>query len=440
MDQKAIGRKRGLAAAAGIDPQAFIAEMNLAFEGARRLHPTAGDMDYASAIRAYEAERLASQPDPARFPELKGHIDLLTAERAAFREATGLDETASAYRHSWWFFITRRMGSRHLARYDLLPPPDYVPPRQCTNVFFPHGADGVTMSDNRDDVLRMAYVERIPAFCIRMGPEQPIGWCQGGVSASILLDDEPACSFPASPFEYKLMPDECHERIDDMIEFLSRYQEFWGPGNKIIVDRHLNAAAVDKSNCQVAFRKPTVCGAVAITACAYIDDALHARQMEGDRRAMAIKGETEADCPDMHYHLGSRERYRRLVDLTDREAARPGGATLWGALEVVADHAVPFPARVCIAGEKTFPEKEPVANWSITQHAIVATGPKRRALSRSIQDLYRPQPVYTYTPKLSLAPGVRMEPEWQADIDAGRCTLVPPLTEPSDRGRASRTR
>ncbi len=425
MNQKAIGRQRGLQAAVGVNARDFMTDMTMAFEGARRLHPTAGDLDYAAAIRAYDAERLASQPDLAAFPELKGHIDLLTAERQAFREATGLDETATAYRYSWGFLISRRIGSRHLARYDLLPPPDYVPPRQCTNVFFPHGADGVTMSDNRDDVLRQSYVDRIPAFCVRSGPERPVHWCQGGASASVLLDDDPSCAFPASPFEYDLMPDACHERIDDMIAFLTRYREFWGPGNKIIVDRHLNAAAVDKSNCLVAFRKPTVNGAVAITACAYLDEALHARQMEGDRRAMEIKGETEQDCPDLHYHLGSRERYRRLVDLTNREAARPGGATLWGALEVVADHAVPFPDRVCLAGEKTFPEKEPVANWTITQHAVVATGPKRRALSRSVQDLYRPKPVYTYTPKLALAPDVPMEPAWQSDVDAGRCTLVP---------------
>lgn len=58
--------------------------------------------------------------------------------------------------------------------------------------------------------------------------------------------------------------------------------------------------------------------------------------------------------------MGSRERYRRLVDLTNAESRR--GATLWGALHVVADHAVPYPARVCLAGERWAPDREPNAN------------------------------------------------------------------------------
>jgi hypothetical protein len=206
-----------------------------------------------------------------------------------------------------------------------------------------------------------------------------------------------------------------------VIEFMTRYKDFWGPGNKIWVDRQLNAVAVEKTHCLVAFRKPEVNGAVAITACAYLDDTLHAHQMRKMRRVMEIKGETEATCPDLMYHLGSRERYRRLMALCNTEAVRPGGATLWGALGIVADHAVPFPARICLAGEKGIPEKEAVANWSLTQHAAVITGPRRRALYRSIQDLHHPNPVHTYPPKLVLGPDVEMMPEWQADVDSGRC-------------------
>lgn len=36
-----------------------------------------------------------------------------------------------------------------------------------------------------------------------------------------------------------------------------------------------------------------------------------------------------------------------------------------------------------------------------------------------------PRPVYDETPKLMLGQGVAMRPEWQADVDAGRCTLAP---------------
>ena len=108
------------------------------------------------------------------------------------------------------------------------------------------------------------------------------------------------------------------------------------------------------------------------------------------------------------------------------EEARQG-ATLWGAFNIVADHAVPFPERICLAGEKSMPDKEAAAMWTLTQHAIVVTGPNRRALYRSLQDIKHPQPIYTYTPKFVLGEGVKMKPAWQADIDAKRCLLAPAL-------------
>jgi hypothetical protein len=353
---------------------------------------------------------------------------LLRAERRAFKEASGLDDTAAAYRYSWWYFMTRVMMSRHLARYDLLPPPDVIPQPQCTNVFFPHGAEGVTISDNRDDILRAAYAAHIrkhrPEGLLK---QKRLAWCQGGVSSAVLFDDEPRCSFPASPFEYDLLPEDCLDDIADLIACMRRFGDFWGPGNQIWVDRKLRAVAVEKTNCLLAIRRPTVNGAIAITACSYLDEKLHAHQMERTRRAMRLKSDTEKTSPDLNYHLGARERYRRLVALADWEAARPGGATLWGALEVVADHAIPFPARVCLAGERAFPKREPVANWSLTQHAAVITGPKRRCLYRSVQDLYHPRPVYAFKPKLMLGPGVKLQADWQADIAAGRCELAPPV-------------
>jgi hypothetical protein len=412
-----IGKKRGRAAAKKITPESCRETMKKAFEYARQLFPTAANVHFEDEIRKFDSERLASQPNIGRFPELKGHIDLLTAERKAFRESTGLDEAVTAFHYSWDFYVSRRITSRHLARYEQLPVM-----KGCTNVFFPHGAEGVTISDNRDIPPVPECAAEVAAFRPEyLLKQSPINWVQGGVSAAVLLDDEPSCLFPADPYIYDLMPEECLENIDDMTEFLGRYREFWGPGNKILVDRQLRAVAVDKTNCLVAFRKPTVNGAVAVTACSYLDERLHQHQMEKTRKCMAIKGDNEKSSLDLNYHLGSRKRYQRLVDLTNKEAARPGGATLWGALEVVADHVVPFPARVCLAGEKIF--DEPNANWSVTQHAAVITGPRKRCLYRSIPDFRNPRPVYSLPLKLMLGSRVKMQPEWQADIDAGRCQL-----------------
>jgi hypothetical protein len=371
-------------------------------------------MDFASAIRELDRKRLADEPSLTQFPELRGHADLLRGERKGFMEASGLDETAAAYFYSADYFLRRPLNANHLARWELLTAPDVG----CTNVFVPGGAEGVTIGDNRDISLpkdMAPYTNWRPddLFAHNRGG---VNWSQGAVSAAVLLDDEPACSFPADPFAYThLIPRECYENIDVFVEFLTRFNEFWGPGNRILVDKKMNAVAVDKSNCRVAFRKPTVNGAVAVTACAYLDDQMSGHQLERAARAAKIKGESLDDSLDYNYHLGSRKRYLRLVGLTD--AAAKGQPTIRDLLDVVSDHAVPYPDRVCLAGEsRNYPHRNPNENWSIIQHAAVITGPNQRALYRSVQSREALKAVYEHPAKLLLAPGVQMKPEWQTEL------------------------
>ena len=418
MSLREVGRERGRKAGATALATDLVTRMQGEFASMKQLYPSLGDIDAAAAIRDYDRERLACEPDYAKYPELKGLIERHLGEREGFLEASGLDETAAAFQYSWWFFMTRRVATKHLARYDLLPA------MNCTNVFFPHGKEGITISDNRDDFIRPEYQNSIPQF----RPEstvtsEKLAWIQGGVSSAMLFDEEPACCFPFDPYE--MIPDECLDDIYAIVEFMTRYREFYGPGNLIFCDRKLNTVAVEKTNCRVAFRWPMIDGAISITACSYLDPELNAFKKVGTRKAMALKGETEENCLDWHYFEGADLRQRRLIELTNDEARR--GATLWGAFNIVADTAVPFPARICLAGEKAFPDREPTANWSLTQHAAVISGPNRRCLYRSIQDVLHPRSVVTFTPKLLLGPGVAMQPDWQGDIDAGRCALAPPL-------------
>ena len=420
MNLREKGLRRGRAAGEEVKGSDLRQQVLRQLADMRVLYPTV-DFDLAQALIDYDRERLACEPEYSKFPELRGHRELLLAEREGFKETSGFGELEAAYQFSWWFFMMRRINGNHLARYDLITAPDMG----CTNVFIPGGLEGVTISDNRDialldDMSKIARTRPDKLFSLN---RHDVKWVQGGVSSAVLLDDEPACSFPADPFTYRhLIPPECFDDIDVSIDFLTRYNEFYGPGNKIIVDTHLNAVAMDKSNCKVAWRRPTVNGAVAITACAYLDPELSAHQLARAAKAAEMKGETLDESLDYNYHLGSGKRYRRLVQLTD-DAAK-GQPTIWDALEVVADHAVPYPDRVCLAGEsRNSPVPNPKENWSVTQHAAVITGPCQRALYRSIQSRQDPQPVYDYTPKLMLGPGVAMRPEWQAEIDAGKCVL-----------------
>ena len=382
------------------------------------LYPTLGKVDLGAMVRDYDQKRLACEPDYAKMPEMRGLADEHRAAREGFKESSGLDDTAAAYHFSFGYFISRHVNAHHLARYDLLGARNH-----CTNVFFPECREGVTIADNRDDLPRPEYYETIPHWAPRGAAKNAkVHHGQGGVSSSCLLDEEPECIFPCDP--WSIMPDECFDDIRLMVEFMTRYKDFYGPGNQIWVDRNLNAVAVEKTNARVAFRFPQVNGAVCITACSYLDPELNEFKKSRTKAAAEMKGESLEDSIDQQFFDGCDRRHRRLWELTN--ATAKNGAELWDALACVADTAVPFPDRVCLAGETTDPKREPNANWSLTQHAAVITGPHRRVLYRSIQDL-RPghiKPVYAYTPKLSLGEGVAMQPAWQADIDAGRCELV----------------
>lgn len=421
------GRERGREL--GARAKSMVKPMETAFRWGLGLYPTLLGTDLAAAIRDYDRERMTCYPDFGRFPEMRGLQDRNLGERQGFIEASGLAspmaEIVCAYHFSWHFFLSRRVNAKHLARYDL-----FAPTMNCTNVFFPQSAEGgVVLSDNRDDLPRYP---QIPSY--RIGPppaNAKIAFCQGGVSSACLLDEEPECCFPCNPYE--LMPRECYEDINEVVKFMTRYREFYGPGNQIWCDNNLNAVAVEKSNCRVAFRWPTANGAACIGACSYLDPELNAYKKSRTRLAMAVKGETEADSPDWQFFEGTDMHHRRLIKLTNEEAKR--GATLWGAFNIVADHAVPFPERICLAGEKLMPDKEAAAMWTLTQCAIVVTGPNRRALYRSLQDIKNPKPIYTYTPKFVLGEGVKMEPAWQADVDAGRCLFVRGKARKERRGR-----
>jgi hypothetical protein len=88
-------------------------------------------------------------------------------------------------------------------------------------------------------------------------------------------------------------------------------------------------------------------------------------------------GVVAADAPDWEYWRGCDARYRRLMHLTDE--ANRNCATLDDVAAILTDHAVPFPDRICLAGETGVPG-ETSGNWTWTSKASVLTGPNRRTL------------------------------------------------------------
>lgn len=419
MDHKEEGRRRGREAAKRAKAGNLQHEMEREFAANLALFPTLGkDFDFAAAVLDYDRRRVDSTPDTARFPELKGKGDEAIGEREGFIESSGFEPVHAAYLYSFAHYVWKYVNCHHVARYDLVSAP-----KQCTNVVFPFGAEGITCGDNRDDILYpynessiVNYRPAVPAA------DKDLGWLWGGVSSAVLLDEEPENIFPHTPHAF--MPRECRANIHHMISWMEERRDFWGAGNQIWADDDLNCVAVEKANRRAGYRFAEVNGAVCITACSYLTAEMNAFKKSRLKEVAKRIGVAEDDCFDLLFSNACDARHRRLWELTNAEAARPGGATLWGTLEIVADTAVPFPDRICLAGEKIDPAREPNANWTLLQRADVVNGPYRRCLYRSVRSFSDPRPVTEEIPELYLGDGVEMQPEWEADVADGKCVAA----------------
>src|SRR5688572_24263797 len=96
------GLQRGSAAGAAAVKADLPRQIRNTFAQWRVLYPTMKE-DLGAAIIACDAQRLACEPDYTKFPELRGHADLLRAEREAFRETSGLGDLETAYQFSQWY-------------------------------------------------------------------------------------------------------------------------------------------------------------------------------------------------------------------------------------------------------------------------------------------------------------------------------------------------
>jgi len=217
----------------------------------------------------------------------------------------------------------------------------------------------------------------------------------------VLCDEEPAEIFPIDALA--LRPADC-KTVPAIVEFLTRYHDFWGPQNGIIVDEQKNMVAFEKSNCRVGFRY-TSDGTCAVTACSYLIPEMYAFKLERSKLSLQKRGWTE-DSPDWVYWKGCDARYRRLLEMTGAAAAR--GATLADMAAIVTDHAVPVPDRICLAGEPGHKD-DTDSNWTLMSQASVLEGPGRRTLFWRVEGN---TPCYDNSPFLIPGDGVEVRPEW----------------------------
>ncbi len=147
-------------------------------------------------------------------------------------------------------------------------------------------------------------------------------------------------------------------------------------------------------------------GTAAVTACSYLIPEMKQFKWERNRLSLKQRGWTE-DSPDWLYWQGCDARYERLLKLTKEANTR--SATLADMAAIVTDHAVPFPARICLAGEKGHRD-EADQNWTLTSDASVLEGPNRRTLFWRVEGQTA---CYANPPFLIPAEGVTVQAEWK---------------------------
>lgn len=379
------GYRGGLGARENLKPM-----MGSIFDWIRRNYPSAAHLDYTAELERLDAQRMEAEPDYGKYPELKGMKELYLEERRGFMDGAGCGRVEMAFHFSWGWFVSRRLNTRYIG----------AGPKTsgCTFVFLRDGEEGPMSGHNIDDIRRPFEKFATP----ESGPDGIRRLITATVSSAVLCDEEPEEIFPANPFE--LMPREYHKDVKKVVGFLQRYNEFWGPCNAVIVDENLNSVAIEKSNCRMGVRWPQG-GFSAVTACSYLIPEMKEFKWERQRLSLEVRGWTE-DCSDWAYWQGCDRRYERLLNLV--EELEEKGAMLWGLANIMTDHAVPFPERICLAGERGHP-KDVDVNWTLLSDSSVLEGPTRRTLHWHIEDN---TPIYELKPFLVPGEGVEIPAEW----------------------------
>jgi hypothetical protein len=362
-------------------------------------YPAAKDLDFRRELLEFDQLRMSADLDLPKFPECRGLRELVESERKGFTDVCE-DPFLRAFHFNNYWYGSRVLNVRYVGK-----APE---PSRCTDFWFANTREGGPVNGcNRDDV-RENYTS-FPPPRGGGGPERRFTQITqvGGVSAAVLCDEAPEDWFPVN-LDWISLAD--IRTLPEYMRFLERYRDFWGPGNKIFVDPELNLVAVEKANRRMGVRYSTD-GCCAITACAYLVPEMAAFKKERDAVSLKARGWTE-DNPDSRYWEGCERRYRRLLKLVDEENRR--GATLIGAARIALDHAVPFPDRICVAGERGHPDEQ-LQNWTLQTYVGCGSGPNRRMLCWQM-DPTQPIPIYKTKPYYFSGDGLPLRPEWEREL------------------------
>ena len=291
----------------------------------------ATDEDVIQRLQAFNQQRLDAVPDLATYPELRGMRELIQAGWRGTRDGAGLTDAelacfVGAFPYYFRYLITGRA------------------PVNCSYIFFPTSDVGPILANNLDSTPEEMFTEpHWPAVNEHL--------LIGSVSSGVFLDEESPELFPA-PVE-KLVARYCRT-TEEAVEMFTRYNNFWGPANRIIIDRKKTVAIVEKSACRIGVRySPDGFGFV--TAGAAEDPVMHAYLQDRRTASLRARGLPD-DCVDTRYWRCSDDRHALMTELLDEARQHPTLETLRQMIQF----RDPQRGYVCYNGEVFHPGDPPV--------------------------------------------------------------------------------
>jgi len=299
-------------------------------------------------MEAFHQQRLAAVPDLFRYPELRGMRELIDAEWRGTRDGAGLDDRLLASYYTGYVYYSRCLHAG-------------IPELGCTYIYFPTSEYGPLLANNLDSSPAEKFG---PPHWPALNEHLLIG----GVSSGIFMDEQSPEIFPV-PVE-KLVARYCRT-TDEAAEMMTRYNHFWGPGNKIVVDRNHRVAMIEKSACRIGVRfSPDGFGFIASMTAE--EPGMHAYL--NDRRTASLKARKLPEvCEDTLFWEDHDLRRQELTEMLDEARKNPTLETLRRMIQF----REPGKAFVCVNGEKLLPDSAPGA---FTLRTTIWVLNERRAL------------------------------------------------------------
>lgn len=258
--------------------------------------------EVARLLGNFNRARLAAQPSLAKFPELRGMRELIDAQWRGARDGAQLDEAQWAAHCGGWLFLVREVAAGRGLSWGR---------NECSMVFFSTSDAGPICAKNWD----------VNADAIVTPPYWPI-------ASEFLIVDGVSCNLPCDEPSPELFPVPMNPLLArycrtalEAVEMMERYNDFWGPGNQMVIDRDLRVAEIEKSTRKMKVRwKPDGFGFV--TGMTVEDPELQAHAAACREKSRVMRGLPEV-CADTAYWKAQDPRRVLMRELLEEAKQNP---------------------------------------------------------------------------------------------------------------------